>query len=467
MVMGLVAALMLLLLPAAALADFGPHGGYTGTNTPDGCAACHRAHTAQGAMLLKSDSVTALCTSCHGTAAAGAQTNVIDGVYAEGVNDPGGNGTGGGGLRAGGFVNTVMNTNFSGTATSHAAVSGHKVEGMTGTVAGTVWGYGPISATANQGVANVTLECTDCHNPHGNSGPNGAASYRVLRSAAFVFGSPSPAPTSTAWVEDTATKSYTINGGSEGVPNNYFYDGMDSYAPNNHYTIKGTVPDPDSTASPQATMTLSQEISYFCIQCHSRYSAKSPDFQTDSGDAVFHYRHSSRGASLNCLTCHVSHGSSADSTALAQSASLQGDGAMLRLDNRGVCANCHASEWVRGTVSGLTPATTATTPASASDTSAVYTIAGSGLTNKNAVGAELLGGKVKLTTGSGATAITKWGVVTGWTATQVTFTLPTGMTAGTWSVTAIPNGTRDSGRRIPLWPNGTPTTGGFGTLYLN
>ena len=132
---------MLLLVPTAALADNGPHGGYTATNTPDGCAACHRAHTAQGEMLLVASDTYALCTSCHGSAAAGAQTNVIDGVYAEGVDDPGGEGTKAGGLRAGGFENTLMNTDFSLTPpASRATTSAHMVNGGTGTV----WGYGEI-----------------------------------------------------------------------------------------------------------------------------------------------------------------------------------------------------------------------------------------------------------------------------------------------------------------------------------
>lgn len=47
---GLVALVLLLVPAATALADNGPHGGYT--KTTDACAGCHRAHTAKGAMLL-------------------------------------------------------------------------------------------------------------------------------------------------------------------------------------------------------------------------------------------------------------------------------------------------------------------------------------------------------------------------------------------------------------------------------
>jgi predicted CXXCH cytochrome family protein len=57
--------LALLCLPAGlALADNGPHGGYTATT--DACAGCHRAHTALDASLLYSAAPgDAFCYTCH------------------------------------------------------------------------------------------------------------------------------------------------------------------------------------------------------------------------------------------------------------------------------------------------------------------------------------------------------------------------------------------------------------------
>ena len=84
---------VLLLAPGAAVANFGIHGGYTmDTHT---CAGCHRAHTAassitwtnsaneqRSALLLSAaDDLYEFCFTCHGNAAAGAATNVYDGVY--------------------------------------------------------------------------------------------------------------------------------------------------------------------------------------------------------------------------------------------------------------------------------------------------------------------------------------------------------------------------------------------------
>jgi predicted CXXCH cytochrome family protein len=73
-------ALWLFLCAVQVLADGGPHvltlnNGTTGL--AGDCAACHRAHTAQAADLLKAE-VPGLCTNCHnGTKAT---TDVVDGV---------------------------------------------------------------------------------------------------------------------------------------------------------------------------------------------------------------------------------------------------------------------------------------------------------------------------------------------------------------------------------------------------
>lgn len=72
-------AIWLVLAAIPVLADGGPHqlAVNNGTSGLSGdCAACHRAHTAKAADLLKVDQST-LCLSCHnGT---GATTDVVDG----------------------------------------------------------------------------------------------------------------------------------------------------------------------------------------------------------------------------------------------------------------------------------------------------------------------------------------------------------------------------------------------------
>jgi len=78
-----------------------------------------------------------------------------------------------------------------------------------------------------------------------------------------------------------------------------------------------------------------------------------------SGDTTYMYRHSSgdirasmdltvtagagTSVSRSCVACHVSHGTAAQMTALADSASLATGSVLLRMDNRSVCLRCHAS----------------------------------------------------------------------------------------------------------------------------
>jgi len=400
---GLAAAFVLLLVPTAALADNGPHGGYTATNTPDGCAACHRAHTAQGEMLLVASDTYALCTSCHGSAAAGAQTNVIDGVYAEGVDDPGGEGTTAGGLRAGGFENTLMNTDFSLTPPgSRATTSAHMVNGGTGTV----WGYGAISATPYEGPAGFELTCANCHNPHGNSGPGGEATYRLLRSS--PIGPDGEVPV-VGYVTDETTKTYTIEPRNQNIPDNYFYQ---------------TYSTPTGVA-----------ISAFCGGCHTRYEAPTGAYHIDSGDGLFTYRHPAgldAHGSVSCLTCHTSHGTSAMGTELATSTSLADNTALLRLDNRGVCANCHNQQ--PQTLTSITPSSAAVGDA--------ITIAGSNFGE--------LGGFVYFGTTFDATTphVELLSTDPNWSDTSITVTVPAGLAAGEVRVMVLPNGYRPSTRNI-------------------
>lgn len=77
-----------------------------------------------------------------------------------------------------------------------------------------------------------------------------------------------------------------------------------------------------------------------------------------SGDNTYMYRHTSGDlrASMDglysadtrttlgraCTACHVAHGTTAASSTLASAATLAGDSALLRMDNRSICLRCHA-----------------------------------------------------------------------------------------------------------------------------
>lgn len=305
----LIASVITLVLLLAAFvtvfADNGPHGSFAATT--DACAGCHRAHSAQvgsNSLLVKANAET-LCLSCHDGSGAG--TDVVNGVY-HGTSE----GTNGGSLLAGGFDNALMATAWSGkftpdaayNATSRATTSAHSLG-----LQGIVYGSGAVNATE----ATMTLECTSCHDPHGNGGfqmtanvatppavstatstaptntsygtwtssTTKVATYRLLRyqpqgsggftapAASNWSGGAFPASgTTTGWtvpdgIATLGAEWYTI--GNSGTANNRSFAAGD-YNPGSAtyaYNIDGT----------HNYVTSATNVAYFCAQCHDRYFA--------------------------------------------------------------------------------------------------------------------------------------------------------------------------------------------------
>ena len=192
--------LWLFLAAVPVFADGGPHVSSANSGVSslaaDGCAGCHRAHTAQGEMLINAPSEEELCLTCHGAASTGATTDVMTGIqYAIGAGGLRG-GTELGALRGGGFTQARMDA---GNMTRLAYIRG--VDATTGAdqisqrpkvpVGGAenvtsahisnaanglnlphvAWGNGAAGSGAGP-AAEVT--CASCHNPHGNG------QYRIL-----------------------------------------------------------------------------------------------------------------------------------------------------------------------------------------------------------------------------------------------------------------------------------------------
>jgi len=318
-----------------ASADNGPHTGAF-TATTDACAGCHRAHRGEARRLLKQATQQALCFSCHGTNATGADTNVEDGVYLERdphVESPA-EGIANRGLRGGGFEYALMDTDWDGSATGAQVTSKHNV----GESNLTIWGNGAIGS--GPGRTGVTLQCGSCHNPHGFSDTD---RYRVLRPIPSDSGASDGVD-----VPDQDPKVYTVSDTDKKSGNQYFGEDY------------GDLADP---------------LSDWCAQCHTRYLAPQGSGHTDSGDPIFAYRHITDGSpgcnlchggghggvvasggplfnhKVRCLTCHVAHGSSA--TMGQYSGAVEwpdgalgngsGDSRLLRVDNRGVCYLCHGN----------------------------------------------------------------------------------------------------------------------------
>lgn len=341
-----------------AQADNGPHVSSAVTAVPtaplavgtDGCASCHRVHTAKGKdYLIRTTTQAELCYTCHGTAGAGASTDVQGGVgYASTSRTL----STAKALRGGGFEKAMINSG--GATAMYALKTGSTTEYRpntqsipaltTGAVATTsnhsvdaspqtIWGNGAVAGSVELGKANVSLECGSCHDPHGNK------NYRILKPIPVDSGTSKTTDalgvaTTGISIPDQPVKEYTTSDfwktGAPGVPAISAKTGL-------------TVASPDGFIA---------NISDWCITCHTRYNGQSGARSTASGDAVFMYRHTTSKIDVvgtrNCITCHVAHGSNAKSTGNSDTVSLPGgapapagDSRLLRVDNRGICLMCH------------------------------------------------------------------------------------------------------------------------------
>jgi predicted CXXCH cytochrome family protein len=186
--------LWLFLAAVPVFADGGPHvsSANSGVSTlaADGCAGCHRAHTAQGEMLINAPSEEELCLTCHGAASTGATTDVMTGVqYSIGAGGLRGAAQLGA-LRGGGFDQARIDsgnmerlaylrnaTDVSqrpkvGVVAAQDVTSAHIEMTANGlSLPNVAWGNGEEGTGAGP---SATLSCADCHNPHGNG------NYRIL-----------------------------------------------------------------------------------------------------------------------------------------------------------------------------------------------------------------------------------------------------------------------------------------------
>ena len=407
-------------------------------DTPDSCARCHRTHSAAAEDLLVGDK-DALCLFCHGHDTGLAQTNVLDGVLRLN-NAP---------LRGGGFDTVRMNssTNLAasaapgyptsypdewqypvGSTSSRDVTSKHTLKEYlpSGVGATTVWGSwnNPgMSSTPNAGDTNSKLECVSCHDPHAYG-----LTYRMLSRSPAGSGIPeNPEPTDPSYMQpvfvtdqltyarlnpNSNILSYTTDDFSNTWLGNKTWDAgsgtwVVSKMPETSYAAPYVL-DPDTGNATMVYSMLgsspmySQQLSEWCSSCHDRYHAVQTDHtgpgNTDSGDAIYAYRHKTgdekpvwnpatnqyesnscgyschNNTQLNCLGCHVAHGTAAQMTPIIQAGPWPGTGGnatppghgtlpqdtrpeftgghdydneiksnLLRIDNRGVCQNpsCH------------------------------------------------------------------------------------------------------------------------------
>lgn len=271
-------------LVPVALAE-NPHGGYS-INT-SACAGCHVTHAAPGAKLLfRAGSATAFCLACHGAGGPGSKLDVETGTN---WGYSGGKPTTGGGFGTG--FTSVHNLDYAGPVPG---------------------GGSPVSGG---------LQCGSCHNPHGTQ------NARLLREKV---------------------------------------NGVDLSA-----VVVRMEKDPETE---QVTAYVSG-INEWCAACHPRFNrGEGAGRSLTPGDT--RYRHPMgvavtlppadgvnffggdmekgtplESGKLSCLSCHRAHGTKAQMTGfwtafigwLREDGTISKSSALLRLDNRGVCFNCHGA----------------------------------------------------------------------------------------------------------------------------
>lgn len=333
----LLVALTWLTTPVSA--NGGPHGNYTATT--DACAGCHRTHTAGAAQLLITN-VPALCFTCHGSAATGANTNITDGMF---------EGAGGGNLLGGGF------SFYQGVTVS----SNHSVDGTVHSA----WGAGTTYTS--------TYDCAGCHTPEGIGlwGPE----FQISAGALPTY----PGRGQNIAMPLTCTSCHEVHGGRNYrmLQQRLHPADMQQQDPPGYVLVTsnetgGINPDQAGYVADYTNPKYRLGLGDWCTGCHSTYhqtdSLTANNFNAEDGQgAVRRFRHkmntpitggaynlttslpledpSGNGASADdqvfCLSCHFAHGTNTNMTGQAANVAPANDSALLRLDNRGVCENCH------------------------------------------------------------------------------------------------------------------------------
>lgn len=328
----LISILMLLFVlgfSSIAFADEYAHGNYT-ANT-NACALCHSTHTANAPDLLSwgsdetENATYRLCIFCHD--GSGSKYDVLNGQIS-------GSDTAGNSYMwassAGGFVKMpTLQGDASYADTSSATVtvtSQHAVDAGSTT---DTFNYTPMPGGNHN--YNLDFKCTSCHDPHGTDNPF------LLQTGIPIYDN-----NNTVTTFDTSGILVT-------------------------YTSGDTITTNDSTgianATGRETFKFNDKIDAFCSACHLDYdNESSADQKTGTYDTTY-YRHQvgmapgtgnqdykpgllvlplSEADHVTCLTCHYSHGTTAMvSTSTYNPPAPTRPSTLLRLDERGVCENCH------------------------------------------------------------------------------------------------------------------------------
>ncbi len=332
-----------MLTGSIAHADVSPQWGHEAfANRPTVCVTCHRAHTATTENLLRSTS--GLCLTCH-KSGIGADTDVTSGMYTAAVPPrhvpPWG--TVGGNLLGGGFYQADTNGDGFPDPQPYAGTSQHDI------------GIAQVPYGSTSGIS-VKLECSSCHTIHHDF--NHPAQYRLLR-AQVGDASGLSVPWNGPWDNETQTTrsaaskymAYTERDFSNGVPGapieytRNYQAGLSAWCEGCHH-VYGEPVGPYDIGDGQGPVIRYKHIVEVTLNDNARLNGL-PATDLPMNDKSGNGRSSED--TISCMTCHRAHGTTATVTGFATLAKVsrgilpKGPNAsmLLRMDNRGVCINCH------------------------------------------------------------------------------------------------------------------------------
>ncbi|MEW6771330.1 MAG: cytochrome c3 family protein [Bacillota bacterium] len=250
-------------LSVSAQAYENPHGPYE--TFPAGCAACHVAHASLGPRLLTRETTTMLCLACH------------DGT---------------------GSIYDVVNAVYAGFGSTCGAVYFHPVKG--------------IKDLLNNPAVGEIIECTYCHNPHGNT-VNGQVYPRLLRSfdgTNRYYEGPEYCLACHGAVD------HNFAGETDTYWENTLGDHRNSYAA--HYL----------TAAPELLPASGTKVT--CVMCHNKHAAPNSRLLAKVEENL-------------CWSCHVKEGQKVGSIHPVRAFSKTGS--VHNVDGAGgsklECSSCH------------------------------------------------------------------------------------------------------------------------------
>lgn len=352
------------------------HSNYT-KNT-DACASCHRTHTAVGASLLQWYSVYETCMACHdGTVTT--TYNVVNGKIGTSATLTYG------GMFGMGMENSLSSHNVTGAVTLASAPGGSVIAE-------------DITNIGSETKQRWTSEfgCQSCHSPHGAGGnarilnpdPNYTAAYKAPSTGYYVSTSyvvyADPAYTEPVYI----LKGYPYNAtitikSGVAVLEDAYINNINGYSiiinGNTATAVYGIAAiavkmNVQNYLQGNETVTHIAGMNNFCGACHTDYeNYQTADNatgtyskahrhqvgmdQTEKAQQIAKYNMPLESGKLECLTCHVAHGSNSEywlnslSTAVGSEyygdtdvdtyKELSGSSALKRQPNMGVCETCH------------------------------------------------------------------------------------------------------------------------------